>query len=378
MGAITRAPNRKKKPAKRPKRRRRRFGLFAFTLALPIVAFVGFALYRFLTEPKLAQPAPSRAEIESLDRLLERAGFARERITSTGGKVVLETFTSPDEVMATLRKKAPSAVVRKEGSTLLITRGDRQEQLSIVQLRRGESGDFVEADVPPKHPINRPRGNAREIVLILDDVGFEGQPIEEAASIRADLNFAIIPGTPRATDCANLLASRGFEILCHLPMEPNDPRKAPGENAILTSMPDPAVRQLAEDDIASIPHVRGVNNHMGSRATRDERVMRDVLGIIRSRNLYFIDSRTSGSSIAARVARDMGVPTAQRDVFLDDVETKAAIRRQIAALAESADRHHIAVGIGHMHRVTIDVLRDEIPRLQRLGYRFIHASKAVR
>ena len=216
-----------------------------------------------------------------------------------------------------------------------------------------------------------------EIVLIIDDVGFDGQDIERAMSLDPNVNFAILPNGTRTGELADLIHGRGFEILCHLPMEPVDPHISPGRNAILTSMSDDEIAAATSENIAAVKYARGVNNHMGSRATADARVMRDVLRALPG-GMYFIDSRTGGHSVALETAREMNVRTAARHVFLDDVLTPAAVRRQLQILAAAAKARGTAIGIGHPHEVTLRVLAQEVPRLRDEGFRFVRASEAVR
>jgi polysaccharide deacetylase 2 family uncharacterized protein YibQ len=94
--------------------------------------------------------------------------------------------------------------------------------------------------------------------------------------------------------------------------------------------------------------------------------------------MYFIDSKTTGTSVAASVAREMSVRAASRNVFLDDVASDAAVRHQIRELAREAEEHGIAIGIGHMYPATVRVLMAEAPALRREGFQFIRASEAVR
>jgi len=109
---------------------------------------------------------------------------------------------------------------------------------------------------------------AKRIVLILDDVGFENQPLEDAASIDAPLTFAVIPTAPRAKESATMLSGRGFQILCHLPMEPLDfPRQSPGPEAILVSLSDEEIRRRTLEGLRAVPEAVGVNHPQGTRAT---------------------------------------------------------------------------------------------------------------
>ncbi|PYQ51387.1 MAG: hypothetical protein DMF59_08020 [Acidobacteria bacterium] len=211
----------------------------------------------------------------------------------------------------------------------------------------------------PRRTENRERRTRARIVLIIDDVGFDRQP-------------------RHALEDANLLHDRGFEVLCHLPMEPEQfPRISPGEGAVLTSMSDAEIARTTAAGLQAVPYARGVNNHMGSRATADRRVMESVLDALPA-GMYFVDSRTTGSSVAAAVARERRIRTATRNVFLDDVANEVAVRQQLRELAREADAHGVAIGIGHMYPATVRVLLAEVPALKRQGFRFVRASEAVR
>ena len=226
----------------------------------------------------------------------------------------------------------------------------------------------------PAAPPRRRRGG--QIVLIIDDLGFDGQPLDRVMSLDPNVNCAILPNGTRATEFAEKLNARGFEVLCHLPMQPRG-SEAPGRNAILTSMSDEEIARATRENIEAVPHARGVNNHMGSLATMDRRVMTSVLGAIPD-GMYFIDSRTTGGSVAADVARELNVRNATRNVFLDDVITERSVRKELADLASIAERRGIAVAIGHPHDVTMRVLAEQVPQLRARGFRFVRASAVVR
>ena len=261
---------------------------------------------------------------------------------------------------------------------------------------RGQQVNHASATPEPRNPVTPPphattrqpaapalprvtprkRAQGGSIVLIIDDLGFEGQPLDRVMTLDPNVNVAILPNGTRAAEFAERLNARGFEILCHLPMEPQG-RETPGANAILTSMSDEEIARATRANVEAIPHARGVNNHMGSRATTDRRVMTGVIGAL-PRGMYFIDSRTTGGSIAADVAREHNVPTAHRHVFLDDVATESAVRRQLENLAEAAHDRGVAIGIGHPYPVTLRVLADGLPGLKARGFRLVRASEVVR
>lgn len=218
-------------------------------------------------------------------------------------------------------------------------------------------------------------GKGGDIVLIIDDLGFDGQPLERVMALDPNINVAILPNGTRASEFAQRLHARGFEVLCHLPMQPRG-RETPGRNAILASMTDDEIATTTRRNIEAVPYARGVNNHMGSLATADRRVMTSVIGAMPD-GMYFIDSRTGGASVAASVAREMNVRTATRNVFLDDVATEQAVRKQLAELAAAAEKRGVAIGIGHPYPVTLRVLADELPALKARGFRLVRASSVV-
>jgi polysaccharide deacetylase 2 family uncharacterized protein YibQ len=233
---------------------------------------------------------------------------------------------------------------------------------------------------PTQKPVTAsaiPERHRGDIVLILDDVGFDHQPLSEAMTIDPNVNFAILPNAKRSTEFAATLHGRGFELLCHLPMEPEGfPRISPGDGAVMTTMSDAEIVRTTRTNVDAIHFARGVNNHMGSRATADRRVMTDVLGAL-PKGMYFIDSKTTGSSVAGSVARSMSVKTASRNVFLDDAKDEEAIRRQLGELSKEAAAHGVAIGIGHMYPSTVKVLTEDAPALRAKGFRFRRASTVV-
>ena len=255
----------------------------------------------------------------------------------------------------------------------------------VPLARESEETERADAAIVAPRPARKPAspgkrdfdyGAGGAIVLIIDDLGFEGQPLDDIMALDPNVNCAILPNGTRATEFAERLNEAGFEVLCHLPMQPRG-RQRPGANAILTSMSDEEISRMTRENIEAVPHARGVNNHMGSLATSDRRVMESVLRAL-PEGMYFIDSRTTGRSIAADVARALDVRTATRHVFLDDDASERAVRRQLAELAAAASKNGLAIGIGHPYPSTMRVLAEEMPELRARGFRFLRASEVVR
>lgn len=216
----------------------------------------------------------------------------------------------------------------------------------------------------------------KQIVLIVDDIGYDASVLGQLTSLAVPLTFAVIPGTPEAGPTAQRLVQDGFEVLCHIPMEPLGSWPA-GSEVIGISMTDDQIRVQTRRLLRSVPQARGVNNHMGSRATRDPRVMTQIMRVLKEEGLYFVDSVTTAETVGLQVARKVGVRAAARHIFLDHDLDDGSIRRQVAALAALSEKQGLAIGIAHPHAATVRVLRDELPRLQARGFHFIPAALAV-
>jgi polysaccharide deacetylase 2 family uncharacterized protein YibQ len=227
-------------------------------------------------------------------------------------------------------------------------------------------------EIPPPaalapHPAAAPPSAAKpRVAIIIDDVGYDRSMAAKFIELDGALTFAMLPKATFTRSIVEAAHARGFEIMLHLPMEPNEyPQVDPGPGALLSRMdPDRLLAQLNED-IEAIPYIKGVNNHMGSRLTASEAQMRQVFTILKKRKLYFIDSRTTADTICRPSAALLKIPFAERDVFLDHVPEPDVIRRQFDLLVKRAEQNGQAVGIGHPHIITFDVLRSLLPQLKK-------------
>jgi polysaccharide deacetylase 2 family uncharacterized protein YibQ len=216
------------------------------------------------------------------------------------------------------------------------------------------------------------------VAIIIDDLGYDGEIAEKLSQLKAVLTFSILPHSPYQEKIARLSQSKGFETILHLPMEPMEyPSVNPGPGTLLTSMtPDQLLHQL-EKDLDAVPFVKGVNNHMGSKMTAESSQMYQIFSILKKRGLFFVDSRTTADSLCKPSARLFQIPFAQRDIFLDHQQDAEFIRRQVKKLVQIPKRNGQAIGIGHPHLTTYNVLREMLPDLQK-EVQLVPTSKIVR
>lgn len=223
---------------------------------------------------------------------------------------------------------------------------------------------------PPAKPL-------ATIAIILDDLGERKSAGDRAVNLPGPVACAFLPHTQFGPDQAKRAHAMGKEILLHLPLQPGATARA-WPTAITLGTGREEMDDYVRSAIDSIPHVRGVNNHQGSLLTETPMHMDWLMAQLKSiGGLYFVDSRTSGGSIAYRVARARGVPSAERTVFLDDTPTEEAIRYQFAVLIARARRDERALAIGHPHPQTLKMLETEIPRLARMGVRLVSPSELI-
>jgi len=225
-----------------------------------------------------------------------------------------------------------------------------------------------------------PVGKGEKIAFILDDWGYTMRNCKYLQEIKAPLAVAILPNLRYSDKIAQCASGSGKTVMLHLPLEPyqnND--KYPDNYLITTTMKPAQVVKLLEDTLGKMPLVQGVNNHMGSKATEDKALMQVIFKHLKKHGLFFVDSMTSPHhSVCGELADRMDLAFAQRDVFLDNINTRVEIKKQMVLLAEKARKKGYAVAIGHDRELTLKVLAEEIPVLQAQGFEIVSVKTLVR
>jgi len=211
------------------------------------------------------------------------------------------------------------------------------------------------------------------VALVIDDLGRSLDDLHAIEGLNVPISYAVLPFEEQTPEVVAELRQRGEEILLHLPMEPAG-AKDPGPGALRLGMTPEQLRQSTLAALQAVPGASGVNNHMGSGLSADEPSMTTILGVLSSRGLFFLDSRTSAQSVAYRVATRLGLPAAERQVFLDPDPSPEAIRAQFHRLLGLARTRGAAVAIGHPLPETLAILEEEIPKARALGYEFVPVS----
>ncbi len=225
----------------------------------------------------------------------------------------------------------------------------------------------------------RRRGRrAPRLAIIIDDIGYADLVSDRLRDLGIPLTAAVIPDAPYARSEAQRLHDYGLEAIIHLPMQPKDPANHhPRDQFVLVDSSDAEIEEILQRAMAVVPYARGVNNHMGSRLTSDPQAIRRLLGMIKERGLFFVDSKTTGETVAFATARALQIRTALRDVFLDDVQTYEHAGAQLRRLVELARQNGKALAIGHPFASTLDALRDAVPWLKQQGVAIVPVSELL-
>jgi polysaccharide deacetylase 2 family uncharacterized protein YibQ len=204
------------------------------------------------------------------------------------------------------------------------------------------------------------------IAIIIDDMGNSFVTGKKLIDLPYPMTFAFLPGRPFTKTLSSQAYLQGKDILLHEPMQ-NEAGMALGDGGLTLDMSAFQLKTSFEKSLTAIPHVIGINNHMGSVLTTNWQSMNWLMEEVRKHPIFFVDSRTIGSSIAAQAAENHDIPNLSRDVFLDNEQTYQNVQHQFLKLLRIAREKGTAIAIGHPHRVTLDYLALALPKLDRKG-----------
>lgn len=241
---------------------------------------------------------------------------------------------------------------------------------AAAKRRAAAASQTSEASPPPTEVASTPA-----ITIIIDDLGYHPRIAKQLLALPEQVTLAILPHTPSGAALAQQALHSGHEIMLHLPME-SSIGMDPGPGTLSARMSADQFSRTVRNNLDAIPNIVGVNNHMGSLLTSRRDAMDLVMRELADRgSLFFVDSRTSVITVAEDRAREFGIPSTRRDVFLDNERNHAAIDARFDELLEKASQRGHAVAIGHPYPETLAVLQRRLPSLK--GYRVIRVSEQI-
>ena len=216
------------------------------------------------------------------------------------------------------------------------------------------------------------------IGIIIDDFGYRNDEVSDGfLELNASLTYAIIPGHEHSRSFGEKAKNAGFEVIVHMPMENTGRTYGEEEFVLTTEMASETIERRINKAFDQIPSAIGMNNHQGSKSSADQSVMSTLAKVLKKQKKFFVDSRTTVETVAETTMEVYGVPTARRNIFLDNDDDEEKIARQLKKLAIKSQENGFAIGIGHVKPKTLNVFKQEIPKLQKDGYKFEFVSKML-
>jgi polysaccharide deacetylase 2 family uncharacterized protein YibQ len=290
-------------------------------------------------------------------------------------ETVLLYKSNPDQFVGFFYHKKSAAQARPLKKTPV-------KPAPLETLRPASSVEEASTQAPSSIPVPAavmpaPAGKPK-VVIILDDWGYSTKNCQYLREIKEPLTVAVLPDLPHSNDVMQCAHESGKELMLHLPMEPhNNTDPYPPDYVLKTAMSPIKVDRLLSNILDKMPLIDGVNNHMGSKATEDRRLMTTIFRQLKSRKLFYVDSRTASKSVCATVAKEMNLPFASRDVFLDNVNERSAITTQLNTLARIAKKRGWAVAIGHDRSLTLQVIQERLPWFKEQGFELITVKNLI-
>lgn len=222
-----------------------------------------------------------------------------------------------------------------------------------------------------------------KISIVIDDLGDNSIIAKKILSLTDSMTAAILPYTPHAKKIAHFAVEHGHEVIMHIPMEAFSRPDLLGPGALLNNMPKKTMQTQLLKSGDSIPHIVGFNNHMGSLLTENQEKMQWVMESAKQKGWYFLDSKTSESSIAKMIADKNGIPSISRDIFLDHHSAKSfsklprLLEKRFQRAKKIALRRGHVVIICHPYSETLSFLKKTLPELSK-QFQLVKLSQLIK
>lgn len=354
----------------------------------------GFLAYRYQQTGSLIDRAGAAGRVNAaVDDALSARGVKNSQIVKVTRIERKRILPFPKTWIETERHI--SGVSYRDAAALFSVLKKSSESLKIDACHMDSNGERVLVELGSGGALyqrliflNVRRAEHPSVAIVIDDVA--GRPddlqrLDAFLALGIPLTFALLPSERVAPPAAERIHAKGHEIILHQPMEPQDSRhNPPGDSALLTSMSRAQIRRLLEENLAKVPHVSGFSNHMGSGFTSDARSMEALIESAvglqkRYPGLYFFDSHTAQHPPSPEIAGREGLPHLINDLFLDNVDSEAAMAVQLEKVKDIALRRGHAAAIGHIQRRHMAAaLKKAIPKFKKEGVRFVTLSELLR
>ncbi len=227
------------------------------------------------------------------------------------------------------------------------------------------------------HSLVISKENLPKISIIIDDMGYGKDVEKEILRISYPLTISVLPHQRNSQKIAELAHELGFEVLLHQPLESQNSNYNSIEGLITEAMSKEEVESILTQNLKTVPHAVGVNNHEGSKGMQQEEVVSELLDVIKKERMFFVDSLTTPHSQARKIAAAKGLKYLERDTFLDNKKDERYITEQIEELISQALSNGQAIGIAHPNSEVLNVLKKALPKIEAEGIKIVPVSELL-
>ncbi len=250
-------------------------------------------------------------------------------------------------------------------------------QNNIVTIPDKNTGsDYTNSNRTNPKPII---AETKQIAIVIDDVGYNLNNLDYFLEFPGPITFAVLPNLQHSKEAANKIEAAGKEVIIHMPMEAENSALDHGPGAIFVNMKDEEITELLDSALDSVPFAKGMNNHMGSRATTDLRIMNIVINFTKANDLFFLDSLTNSESVIDMVSEINQIPILKRNIFLDVNKDSESIKAQFDKGIEIAESTNPVIFIGHIQNINvINNLNELYPVLKENEIELTYLSELIK
>jgi polysaccharide deacetylase 2 family uncharacterized protein YibQ len=357
---------------------------FSFFLGLLLI----FGGYLYLTREKPLSQKDFSKKALLIDQIIQRQLYEmgiqerniifRQSSFRKEGSLTWKQFSLKIQVLPSL----PFSLIEKNfrrslsplGKPISIRSSQKRESLHLeirVSDRITHQLTFVPSTRSTLKTALRPK-----IAIVIDDLGGENKMSQELLRWDFPVTFSILPFTPYSKTLAGEAHRKGKEVILHLPMEPHGyPQIWPGEGVLLEEMDEARLLRQLSEDIEAVPHIKGVNNHMGSRLMEDPEKMEIIFSELKRRGLFFLDSRTTPETVGLQVAQSVGLKAMERSLFIDNSSMEEDVKGQLERLIQLSLSKGKAIGIGHPRPSTLKAIKEMVPKMKEKGIDIVPLSE---
>ena len=220
-------------------------------------------------------------------------------------------------------------------------------------------------------------GDQARLAILLDDFGNDLNAADAIFAFHVPITLSVLPYKAHSQEIAREARKHGCEVMLHLPMQSRANEMAE-QYELKAGLSSEEVQNIVTKMLEAVPEADGVNNHQGSQATSNGALMSELMPVLKDAGVFYVDSRTTTETVAYDAAKRDGVRTAFRNVpFLDDIQNKLAVKRQLQIAIRGAKEKGEAIAIGHPHAVTLEALREMLPEVKKQNVRLVLVSDVV-